>query len=67
MKKKAIEDLKKEKLRKEKDEQEKLEREQKQKKGEEAFLKWLEIAKSRPQTAQSSYGYTSGKLTGELF
>ena len=53
-----------EKEKKKKEEEEKLE---KQKKCDEAFNEWCKksVNKVRPKSAHNSFGYTSGKLTGE--
>jgi len=44
--------------------QEKLEKALKQQKNEAAYEAWCEKARSRPRTAQNSYGYCAGKLRG---
>ncbi len=47
-------------LQKEREEKEK----QKKEKSEVAYQQWLKEAAKRPQSAKTSYGYASGKLTG---
>ncbi|KAK2150112.1 hypothetical protein LSH36_423g02122 [Paralvinella palmiformis] len=48
----------------EKKKQEEKEREEKERKSREAYEEWLKKARKRPKSAQSSLGYTCGKLTG---
>ena len=39
-------------------------KEEQRKRSEEAFNEWKKNARNRPNSAKSSFGYTSGKLTG---
>ncbi len=54
----------KQRLEREKKREQKMKEEEKQKKCQAAYEKWLKDSKSKPKTVPNSFGYASGKLTG---
>jgi len=65
VKKKAKEDTTRVKREERRQLKAKSEKEEKDRKGAEAFKKWIKLAQNRPRTAPNSYGYSAGKLTGK--